>query len=255
VKRLMRFVIPAAVVLSGAAACTGADTSGGQRPESLAPTAQQCPGEPVAFKDARLIVETNATDGDAGLQVFMDHDPWRRFAIYKPDGSVMLDITTSGDLVDYGLTELFSESSEPPFIEFPLEQFKQLWPAGEYRFEGCTIEGQPITSSVTLSHDFPAGPQILAPADEASVAADEQLPIQWAPADEPPEVELVRYQVLVVNEDAVPPAVFAIDLPATATGVRVPAGFLTPGIEHKVEMLAIEASGNQTLSEVTLAVE
>jgi hypothetical protein len=239
----------AVVVLAGCSSASGQDSE----PSASAPA--ECQGEPVAFKDARLIVETNATDGDAGLQVFMDHEPWRTFAITKPDGSVMLDITTRGDLVDYGLTELFSESSEPPFTEFPLGQFRQLWPAGEYLFEGCTIEGLPVSSPVTLSHDFPAGPEILAPADEATVAADEQLRIEWAQANEPPEVELVRYQVLVVNEDAVPPAVFAIDLPASATEVTVPAGFLTPGAEHKVEVLAIEASGNQTLSEVTLAVE
>lgn len=103
----------------------------------------------MQFKDARLIVETNATDGDAGLQVFMDHEPWRTFAITMPDGTLMTQVLTRGPLVDYGLTELFSESSEPPFTEFPLEEFKQLSPAGEYRFEGCTLEGQPISSTVT----------------------------------------------------------------------------------------------------------
>jgi hypothetical protein len=248
-RRLMSCATAAVVLLAGCTSARGQDSA----PPASAPA--QCQGEPVEFKDARLIVETNATDGDAGLQVFMDHEPWRSFTIVMPDGTVMAEVLTRGPLTDYGLTELFSESSEPPFTEFPLEQFTQLWPAGEYRFEGCTLEGQPISSPVTLSHDFPAGPEILAPADEATVAAAEELRIEWAQANEPPEVELVRYQVLVVNEDAVPPAVFSIDLPATATEVTVPAGFLTPGMEHKVEVLAIEVGGNQTLSEVTLAVE
>lgn len=251
-RRLMMIAIPAAAVLAGTAACAGtadpASTEASSAPD-------QCQGEPVAFKDARMIVETNATDGDAGLQIFADHEPWRSFTVYRPDGEVMLDIETRGALADYGLTELFSESSEPPFTEMPLDEFKLLWPAGEYRFEGCTLEGKPISSPVALSHAFPAGPEILAPADEATIAADEALRIQWAPADEPAEVELVRYQVLAVNEDAVPPAVFAVDLPATATEVTVPAGFLTPGAEHKVEVLAVDASGNQTLTEVTVAVE
>jgi hypothetical protein len=239
----------AVVVLAGCSSASGQDSE----PPATAP--EQCQGEPVAFKDARLIVETNATDGDAGLQVFMDHEPWRSFTITMPDGTVMVDVLTRGPLTDYGLTELFSESSEPPFTEFPLEEFMRLWPAGEYRFDGCTLEGQPISSPVTLSHDFPAGVEILSPADEATVRADEQLRIEWVPADEPPEIEIVRYQVLVVNEIADPPAVFSIDLPATATEVRVPAGYLVPGAEHKAEVLSIEASGNQTLTEVAFTVE
>ena len=32
--------------------------------------------KPVEFADARLIVEINATDGDAGLQIFLDGEAW-----------------------------------------------------------------------------------------------------------------------------------------------------------------------------------
>jgi hypothetical protein len=37
-------------------------------------------------------------------------------------------------------------------------------------------------------------------------------------------------------------------MPATATSLTVPAGFLLPDTEYEWEVLAIEASGNQTLS-------
>lgn len=36
----------------------------------------------VQLKDTRLKIELNATDGDAGIQVFIDSDPWKSMDIY-----------------------------------------------------------------------------------------------------------------------------------------------------------------------------
>ena len=38
------------------------------------------------FDDARLEIEYNATDGDAGFQVFADAEEWKQFEIFRPDG-------------------------------------------------------------------------------------------------------------------------------------------------------------------------
>ncbi len=65
-------------------------------------------------------------------------------------------------------------------------------------------------------------------------------------------IEIIGYQVLVVRDK--PLRVFSADLPATATKIRVPAEFLEAGVEYKVEVLAIEANRNQTLSEVTFSI-
>ena len=40
-------------------------------------------------------------------------------------------------------------------------------------------------------------------------------------------------------------------MPATATSLRIPPGFLQPGAEYEWEVLAIERGGNQTLSSAT----
>jgi hypothetical protein len=40
-------------------------------------------------------------------------------------------------------------------------------------------------------------------------------------------------------------------MPPTATRLRVPKGFLQPGTEYEWEVLAIEKTGNQTLSAST----
>jgi hypothetical protein len=210
----------------------------------------------IPFADARMIVEVNATDGDAGLQVFLDGEPWKAVTIHRPDGRRMLDVTTRAQLRDYGLTELFSESSEPSFEEFPLEQFKALWPEGRYRFTGQTIEGDRLTGSAVLRHDIPDGPEIVDPADEATIGARDAV-VRWRAGAQPAGVEIVGYQVVVTREDVDPPDVFQVDLPATGSGeeVRIPQQFLAPGVEYKAEVLAIAASGNQTLTEHVFTVE
>ncbi|HET6752364.1 MAG TPA: hypothetical protein VFH23_00255 [Jiangellaceae bacterium] len=205
--------------------------------------------KPVEFADARLKVEINATDGDAGLQIFLDGEAWNTLELLDPQGNPMLDVDVTGRAKNYGLTELFSESSEPPFTEFPLEQFKELFPEGTYTFRGTTIDGTPMTGTATLTHDFPDGPEILSPTAESKVPAD-QVVVQWAPVTTPVGIDIAGYQVLVVQEEPVL-RVFSADLPATATKVSVPAEFVQPKTEYKVEVLAIEAGGNQTLTELT----
>jgi hypothetical protein len=48
--------------------------------------------------------------------------------------------------------------------------------------------------------------------------------------------------------------VFSTDLPASAHSVTVPAEFLEAGTDYKLEVQAIEVSGNQTLTEITFRV-
>jgi hypothetical protein len=65
-------------------------------------------------------------------------------------------------------------------------------------------------------------------------------------------VDIVGYQVVVTRED--PLRVLSVDLPARARRLPVPAEFLQRGTEYKAEVLAIEASGNQTLTEIAFTV-
>ena len=204
----------------------------------------------IPFADARLKIEVNATDGDAGLQVFLDGEPWRAVSLYHPDGRKLLDITAKGRLKNYGLTELFSESSEPSFDVFPLEKFKRLFPEGIYTFRGTTIDGTHLLSSVRLTHDIPHGPRILRPRDDAEVPRRD-LVVAWRPV-RTPGVDIVGYQVVVTREE--PLRVLSVDLPARARRLPVPAAFLQRGTEYKAEVLAIEKSGNQTLTEIAFTV-
>ena len=164
------------------------------------PTAAASQGRTIEFKRAQLRVEINSTDGDAGLQIDLDHEPWRSISVEDPNGRKILDVVNHGVLKGYRLTELFSESSEPPFDEFPLAEFQKLFPAGDYTFRGVTTDGVKMQSIVTLTHDFPAGPNVLSPAEDSTVAAD-GLVVEWQPVTMPTGIKIVSYQVLVISED------------------------------------------------------
>ena len=74
-------------------------------------------------------------------------------------------------------------------------------------------------------------------------------------------VIIIAYQ-LIVEKDAPPHphmigkmGSLSMYLPATVTSITVPAGFLEPGTVYDWEVLAIEESGNQTLSSSAFATE
>jgi hypothetical protein len=203
------------------------------------------PSEP--FDDARLEIEFNATDGDAGVQVFADAEEWKDFQIFRPDGRRILNIKTKGVLRDFGLSELFSESSEPPFTELPFDEFKQLFPEGDYRFEGTTIDGRRLESEVAFSHTILAAPTFIQPQDGGTLPADDAV-IRWAPV-----AGAVDYEVIVTRDDE--QRVLDVTLSPEDTSLTVPPEFLDPGREYQIEVHASDVSGNRIFTEVGFTVE
>jgi hypothetical protein len=206
---------------------------------------------PLELAKSDLFIEINATDGDAGLQLDLDGEPWSQLAIFDPNGRRVMEVAGQGRLRGYGLTGLTFESAEPPFDEVPFARFRARFPEGRYVFRGRTVEGRPLVGAARLTHHIPKGPVLVFPAEDA-VVAPEQLVIRWRAAGEPRGVEIVRYQVIVIHERS--DREVAIDLPATATSATVPPEFLSPAGEYKVEVLARERSGNQTITEVPFTV-
>jgi hypothetical protein len=204
------------------------------------------PPEQIPFDDARIIIELNSTDEDAGIQVFLDGEGWRKVQVVSPDGRRIFEVQDKGDLRELGLTELFFESEEPSLDEVPLAEFLDLFPEGEYQFFGKTVEGDRLAATATLTHDIPDGPVLVSPAEGEVVDPDDTF-IVWDLVTSPPGIDIVGYQVIVERED--PLRVFSVDLSASATSVMVPPEFLESETEYKFEVLAIEVSGNQTISE------
>jgi hypothetical protein len=209
-------------------------------------------GDTIPFAAALIRFEVNDTDGDAGIQVFLDGEPWKSVRIYDPDGERIFEIKNGGSLKEFGLTELFCESNEPPFDEVPLLEVLDLFPEGEYEFVGRTVEGDELVGCATLTHDLPDGPVVVNPEEDEEVDPDDAV-IEWNPVTTPAGIDIVAYQVIVVCED--PLRVFRADLPASATSITIPPEFLEPGTEYSFEVLAIEVSGNQTITESSFETE
>ena len=201
--------------------------------------------KPIRLAAATLIIEVNDTDGDAGLQFFLDGEPWNSMTISDPNGRVIVDVDARGRLRDWGLTELFSESNEPPFSEVPLAEFKGRFPEGKYTFAGETIEGEKVVGAATLSHDIPEGPEITSPADGATVGR-RGVVARWKAPPEPPGIDIVGYRVIATRDDEL--RVYQVELPASARKVPIPAVFLESGHEYELEIQAIEESGNWTFA-------
>ena len=238
---LAALVLPAGVAgLVGIAAATSTGSPGAE-----------AAAKPIRLEDATMIIEVNSTDRDAGLQVFLDGEPWSKMTVFAPDGRKILDVDATGRLNRFGLTELFSESHEPEFAELPLRQFKKRFPAGRYRFRGRTAEGRALVGSARLSHDTPAGPEITSPAAGGTVAEGDVV-ASWDRGRQPARVDVVGYRAIVEREK--PLRVFNADLPASVNSVRIPSEFLEPGTKYKLEVQSVEASGNQTISEITFTV-
>jgi Fibronectin type III domain len=204
---------------------------------------------PLEFDVAQIRIEKNATARDAGIQMLLDAEDWKRVAIHLPHGGPrIMEVRASSAVGRIGVTELFFESAEPSLDDLPLKDLLRMFPEGRYRLVGETTDGGEIIGTARLTHDIPAGPTVVTPEEGAVIRVDDTL-IDWEPVVKPAGIEIAGYQVIVELPE--PLRVFSVDLPAPVTSVTVPPEFLKPGTEYKFEVLAIAKGGgrNQTITE------
>jgi hypothetical protein len=206
------------------------------------------------FAEATMIIEFNSTDEDIGIQFFLDAEGWDLVRILDPNGKEIFRSGANSRLERQGGgTELFLESVEPTLDELSIQRFFHRFPRGRYSFIGRTPEGERLLSTALFTHRIPAGPEILmplAPEEEDECAESVPLPVDIAwnavtTSITGNPLDIVGYQVIVEQGDRE----FNITLPPDVTTVTVPQGFLQQGEEAAFEILAIEAGGNQTISE------
>ncbi len=212
----------------------------------------------VPLKEAKLNIEHNATDKDTGFQGAIDSEGWRRLDVRGPGGQV-LTFEGRGTLAKLGVTELFFETVEPANADVPIDEMLAQLPEGNYTIAGPAQEnGKSLgrtSGTAWLTHDIPAGPKLVSPAEGSAVPV-RGVVARWQPVSktitgEP--VTIIAYQ-LIIEKDVEPhrhmigKLGLSMYLPRTVTSIAVPNGFLQPHTKYKWEVLAIERSGNQTLS-------
>lgn len=189
------------------------------------------------FDELNLFIEFNSTDNDAGIQLFLDSDPWETLTIRDPSGKKILSIKASGGLGELGLTELFFEGGEPS----PAEVLA-AFPEGEYEVEARTIEGEVLVGTAELSHDFLA-PPVFSPSDGAVVDRNNTV-VTWGAV-----TGAVAYEVIVENEDLGISMTFRVPASTSPLSLPLPPALLLPNTEYDLEVLAIGENGNKTITE------
>lgn len=156
------------------------------------------------------------------------------------------------------MTELFFETVKPENADLPISEILAKLPEGEYLFEGPRSENgrrEGLTAGTAwLSHKIPAGPRLESPKASANVATGDVV-MSWLPVTLDGEpLQIVAYQLIVEKiQDPHPHIIgkmgsMSMYLPSGVTSITLPAAFFEPKSAYAWDVLAIEESGNQTLS-------
>lgn len=212
--------------------------------------------------EARLYIEHNATDKDTGFHGMFDQEGLAEGCIVTPDGTEVMFVNPAGTLDGLGINQFFFESREPPNDEYSIADLKADFPEGDYRISGFDYKGEKRVGSAEFSHAIPAQPTIVAPKivgeeeAESNTLRPKGVTVRWKPVTETIDGEPVTisgYEVIVTQEEHDDPhglsrPVYDVHVPPDMTELPVPDEFFRPDTLYELEVLALEESGNQTIT-------
>lgn len=212
--------------------------------------------------EARLYIEHNATDEDTGFHGMFDQEGLSEGCIVTPDGTEVMFVNPTGKLDALGINQFFFESREPPNDEYSIADLKADFPEGQYRISGIDYQGEKRVGTATFTHAIPAKPSITAPriVPEEEAASNTVRPqgvtVRWEPVTETIDGEPVTisgYEVIVTKEEHDDPhglsrPEYDVHVPPDLHELSVPDEFFEPDTLYELEVLALEKSGNQTIS-------
>ena len=247
----------------------------------------------IELDEAEVFIEYNSTDGDFGIHFFWDGEPWRWMTVKNERRRPVLNVWTNKNVRAQGLTEGFFESAEPTLDELSFLEFLERFPEGEYTFRGKTLEKEWLVGEADFTHDIPCPldpeeeqievnwdpdtPTLSVEWDEIETVVKTDEPIELPPAlpdctGAPEDFEIVSWEVVfelvivlgegddeeeqVFKETTILPA-GARMLTASPEFTRLAARAVNADVvdEFKVEVIAREASGNQTITELEVELE
>lgn len=223
----------------------------------------ECPTSGETLDTAKLYIEHNATDADTGVHGLLGGSAWSELCIWDPNGELILVVDPLRQLNDLTVSDLFFESREPPNDEFSITDLMAAFPEGEYTVGGTDFEGISRVARARFTHDIPQQPSITAPVfavdeESASGALVERngLTVSWDPVGEALDgrpIEISGYEVIITKVDHDDPngltrPVYDVHVGPNSTSLGVVPEFLESTTLYELEVLAIEVSGNQTIT-------
>jgi hypothetical protein len=267
VSRSRALLVVVVVVVTAATACRSDrtdDGAGGTTAAANGADVPDCPTEGGELADTKLYIEHNATDGDTGVHALLAADGWTTLCLTDPNGQRLVVADPQGPLGELGVADLFWESREPENREYSIADLEDDFPEGEYLVSAVDFEGNPLAGTADFTHDIPAPPTIISPsplAEDAETAGDvttspEGFVVRWKPVTETIDggpLTVTAYEVIITDAAFVDPHGFAqpiydVHVGPEARSLSVPPEFFEPTTVYEVEVLALEESGNQTIS-------
>lgn len=212
-------------------------------------------GATSVLPGTKLIFEYNSTDGDLGVHGLFDTTGWSELCVYDPSGKQILAVKPLSQLKDLTMAGIFFESREPPDSEVSIANHMANFPEGSYAVRGRSFDGTGLTGAATFTHTIPSPPTITAPADDEEVRGRD-LVVTWDPVTTSMNggpITITGYEVIITKDVEDDPHGFSrptldVHLPPSRRTLSVPNEFLEADTEYELEVLALEASGNQTIT-------
>jgi hypothetical protein len=232
------------------------------------------------FVVGRLFFQLNDTDGDLGIHLLIDGEPWKTLEIDDPRDRRILLTNLQGRLRRQGLTEFKFESAEPDFETVPADRFFRRFPEGEYDLEARRLDGGEYETTALISHVLPAPPMVLSvDGMEIDEECEEVVTTSLSTAPElsweavtmshpmlgtlpPTDIGIVRYEVAVERDEVVdedtgmlisPPLKLEANLEVLpgehVVTFQMPPDLLSPEDEIKFQILVQAENGNETSAE------
>lgn len=217
----------------------------------------------VEFSKHDIYFELNATDGDAGLHGILDGDAWAWVKIRGPGGTFdVIRAVSNQDSPEFGMTELFFESNEPPLGERSFAELIALFPPGTYNFVGKTTANETMTGSDVLSSAMPCPPNV-----NVGVSRKGEVTISWTlqagnydpdaatcSGADPVTAAFIQAFFSIENEETGLSRSFSVDLSPTTTEVEVAEeifeGVDLEEVDAKAEVIVVAPDGNRTAIEI-----
>lgn len=217
----------------------------------------------IEFSKHDIYFELNATDGDVGLHGILDGDSRAWAKITGPGGTFdVIRAISNQDSPEFGMTELFFESNEPPLSERSFQELITLFPPGTYRFAGRTTANEVLFGSDRLSARMPCPPVVsVATNNKGEVTISWQLRAgRYNPdtavcaASNPVAAAFVQAFFSIENEETGFSRSFSVDLSPTTTEVEVPEeifeGVDLDAVDAKAEVIVVAPDSNRTAIEM-----
>ncbi len=192
------------------------------------------------FADLSIILEQNATDGDAEVVILAkgQDDGLKSLAVISPTSRLTGSFV--GNPRGIGIREFILESAEPTDLQSVLRSF----PEGDYRFRGTTVKGDCLQGTATLSHVLAPATVILTPGED-EVLAPGNFVLTWEAVP-----GAASYVIGIDNEDR--GNALVAEIAPTATSFTVPQEWLEAGTEYAASVAVKAADGNVTSVEIAV---